>query len=488
MGAKDEGAGMSRTARVPAPFVAAFLGMGFSVAFQQLFFVHTDPNPVLLGNQATLPYHVASVCAFVACALASRRKGFTLAGRPGAPLAAACCCAAGVLAVLVSGAGLPARPGAALFALGSVVVACSNAVLLLAWFELIARMSMDYALLYYVSATLAGSLVRYLAGLLLPAGGVRSLLVVLPLCSAACLIACSRRVDTLPYAHGEAVEPRWDVPWRPVALLFVFCWAAKLTLNVVSPDLREGNSIGNTAAYLAIFLIVVLGFHRFSLQVIRLSSLPLLTAGVLCAMLGPSLTAAGVVLTSLARGVFLIYAVAMLCDVCYRRGVNPVWVFGLVLACSSLGLLAANLTSMALTARLADPLFAQEALAAVVVVSTVAFLTLSSDRDEEDAWGLDRRRLRLRGAPAGGFGPPAASTPAELDALLAQRCGKAARVYGLTRREEEVLRLRLGGASLKQVEDELVLSHNTVKSHVRHIYAKLGAASLEEARAKVEAL
>ena len=45
--------------------------------------------------------------------------------------------------------------------------------------------------------------------------------------------------------------------------------------------------------------------------------------------------------------------------------------------------------------------------------------------------------------------------------------------------------MRLEGATLKEVEDALCIAHNTVKSHVRHIYAKLGVSSLEEAREAV---
>ena len=49
-----------------------------------------------------------------------------------------------------------------------------------------------------------------------------------------------------------------------------------------------------------------------------------------------------------------------------------------------------------------------------------------------------------------------------------------------------MLLLRLKGASLKEFEEALCIALNTVKSHVRHIYAKLGATNLEEAREAVE--
>lgn len=53
-------------------------------------------------------------------------------------------------------------------------------------------------------------------------------------------------------------------------------------------------------------------------------------------------------------------------------------------------------------------------------------------------------------------------------------CATVARAYDLTRREEDVLKLLVEGSSMASVAQELVVSANTVKSHVRHIYRKMG--------------
>jgi LuxR family maltose regulon positive regulatory protein len=44
----------------------------------------------------------------------------------------------------------------------------------------------------------------------------------------------------------------------------------------------------------------------------------------------------------------------------------------------------------------------------------------------------------------------------------------------LTERELEVLRLIVAGLSNPQIAQELVIAVSTVKSHVNHIYGKLG--------------
>jgi DNA-binding CsgD family transcriptional regulator len=51
----------------------------------------------------------------------------------------------------------------------------------------------------------------------------------------------------------------------------------------------------------------------------------------------------------------------------------------------------------------------------------------------------------------------------------------------LTAREREILELIAGGASNKEIADSLVIAVGTVKTHVKHILAKLGAANRSQA-------
>lgn len=56
--------------------------------------------------------------------------------------------------------------------------------------------------------------------------------------------------------------------------------------------------------------------------------------------------------------------------------------------------------------------------------------------------------------------------------------------YHLSTREKEVLGCIVNGMSYKMVAGKLVISYETVRSHVKKIYEKLGVASLTEAVAK----
>jgi LuxR family maltose regulon positive regulatory protein len=69
----------------------------------------------------------------------------------------------------------------------------------------------------------------------------------------------------------------------------------------------------------------------------------------------------------------------------------------------------------------------------------------------------------------------------QLEKRLATRSPPQPSAEALTDREEEVLRLLRGTLSLREIGQELYLSSNTVKTHVRAIYRKLGVSSRREA-------
>lgn len=50
---------------------------------------------------------------------------------------------------------------------------------------------------------------------------------------------------------------------------------------------------------------------------------------------------------------------------------------------------------------------------------------------------------------------------------------KADSDYGLSEREKEILKLLVEGLSKRQISEKIFLSHHTIDSHIRNIYAKL---------------
>jgi LuxR family maltose regulon positive regulatory protein len=100
----------------------------------------------------------------------------------------------------------------------------------------------------------------------------------------------------------------------------------------------------------------------------------------------------------------------------------------------------------------------------------------------------------LRAAARDGREPTGGVSPASLDTLLAafpdqepgsQRTGL---VEPLTEREQEVLRLLAAGRSNAEMAAELFVEQSTVKTHLIHLYRKLGAHSRTQTVARAHAL
>ena len=63
---------------------------------------------------------------------------------------------------------------------------------------------------------------------------------------------------------------------------------------------------------------------------------------------------------------------------------------------------------------------------------------------------------------------------------LDERCARAAERAGLTPRERDVLALLARGNNAQRIQDDLSISHNTVKFHARNVYRKLGVHNQQE--------
>ena len=69
---------------------------------------------------------------------------------------------------------------------------------------------------------------------------------------------------------------------------------------------------------------------------------------------------------------------------------------------------------------------------------------------------------------------------AETDASWENRVADLARGHGLTPRETEIMELLARGRNGHYIADELSISYNTVKTHVSHVYDKLGVHSQQD--------
>lgn len=75
---------------------------------------------------------------------------------------------------------------------------------------------------------------------------------------------------------------------------------------------------------------------------------------------------------------------------------------------------------------------------------------------------------------------PEAGTAAPAPDQLDENCAHLSDEFGLTAREREVFVLLAHGRNGRYIMDHLIISRNTAKSHIKHIYSKLGVHSHRE--------
>ncbi len=150
---------------------------------------------------------------------------------------------------------------------------------------------------------------------------------------------------------------------------------------------------------------------------------------------------------------------------------NPIgslWVFGIGYVFQAVGLaVGSEIGHLALTAS-TSAVHAANIVNALVMVGFVGYLLVGLR-------GFSFSRSFAEIVPA-----VAPEKTVDASKLVAQACETAAKTFDLTEREAEVMRLLALGRSGPEIQDELSISRNTAKTHVRHVYRKMGVHSQQE--------
>ena len=153
---------------------------------------------------------------------------------------------------------------------------------------------------------------------------------------------------------------------------------------------------------------------------------------------------------------------AMLADAAHHSTASPLVIFASGWLAYSLPL-ALGETAGVLLGQLESPAIAVAMLAYVVTVTVVLALNDSAFSQRRIFADLD----------------VAAPVPAVFESLDAG-CERLGAECGLTVREVEVLQMLVKGRSKSYIAETLFISENTVRSHSKHIYQKLGVHSKQE--------
>lgn len=116
-----------------------------------------------------------------------------------------------------------------------------------------------------------------------------------------------------------------------------------------------------------------------------------------------------------------------------------------------------------------------------VVETTVILVVVALVMNRSWLSSLARGRGRGRQVAEGALDDEAAGdTASRLTQSIVERCQEVAAAYALSPRETEVFTLLAQGRTCSFVQDELVLAESTVKTHMSHIYGKLGVGGRQE--------
>ena len=394
-------------------------------------------------------------------------------------------CALGTLA-LPFACDMPGVPSALIGAL-SVITAVGGAILFLLWAEAYVQLGSTRCLLFGALSCIAAGAVALVA----------SNMAYTPSCVAVALMPLASGVlaaVSLSRLPGERVwrpggraqadaEPgpagpapvAYPVPWKLVLLMALAGFASGFAGSL----LVEMDGIGAVHRVMATalfgFALLVAFIARSGNVDVRLLAWVTLPVGVVSFALIPILSQqAGMLVSFLVKFsyvAFALFVLLMLANVCHRYDIPSARVFAAGRASSEAAMFAGILLRRSM--RSTGVLDASEMLWLVALIGLVAIvgcvLIWHSERSVNSDWGVS--------------GVDAASglqvkTSRE---LLLERVESVAASHGLTPREKEILSLIAQGGEAPAIEGELFLSHNTLKTHLRHIYAKLGVHTRAEA-------
>ena len=375
-------------------------------------------------------------------------------------LVAVCCAGTALTGLLLVPSGAPI--GVVITA--SVVTALGGAILFCLWAEVYSQMGSTQIVVYGAGSCLVAFGLYVLVSTMMHPYAVFAT-ALLPMGSFAC-VASSFVLVPREAAKSEAA--RYSVPWKIVVIMALAGLASGLAGSVLlNPDGQGAvHRIWATGVAGAVILgLALLRPEKFDARFLAQACVPLALAA--CVLMPAAWSNAGFAvsfLVKLAYVWFTIFAIMLLANLAFRFGVPTLRMFAIARACSEGAIfLGVTMRGVLQSSGLSqDGTVLLISACAGVVAVCVCVLLWRSERAVNADWGAAGIEVASGERVMG---------PRE---RLIVRCEQLAQMHALTARETEVLTLIAQRKTRSEIEQELFLSQNTVKTHVRHIYAKLG--------------
>ena len=325
------------------------------------------------------------------------------------------------------------------------------------------------SILYMASGLLLGTIIGWLLrDLSLLKLGICMTLT--PLLAALCLWRSYATLSEAERSFGTG--SRFSFPWLPL-IPIALCAALKRMLMALAPltlTPEQTSDIGVVAAA----LIVLVGLMRFGgdLNLRSLWKIGITALGISVVLfIGAAVWKNGILGSGAAAtstvSYYLLFMLmtAILANMSYRYGICALWLFSIEHASR---FFAGNITSLGVEglrdSGSVDILLLDGIFVVAAVASLIAMTYLFRRYSPDSLWGLVIRDEETL-------------SPND---RLQSICSTLAEEYDLTPREEEVLYMRLQGKRPTMIARELFVEVSTVRSHIKHIYAKLNVHSQKE--------
>lgn len=461
-----------------------------------LYFALGDP----IGDNAVFASHVAqdsyiamlaaSVAVFVVFAILARRLMPSVWSVKSTVIAAALGAFGNIVILLAASAGFAVPTVAA-----AILSGLAMAVLNISWGRICIAQGPTKAMAHISGAWALGLVINVLTENLVPlAEGV--FITLLPLLSCALYMADARLQHTAPYridpVEGtlERLRPSktylLGIDMRFPLFILVFCIAFGLMVSfeIFTPTEGAATSVidivGLRGIVSLLFFIASLTALARHMEFLFNTCLTFMVFGVIAMTVGlytndvQGLTR---IFIPIGYAGFDILVWTLISFYGKATSTPPLRIIGVAMGAEQAGILLGQLIGLALggSANAANNVVLMS-LSYLLLIAVMGLARLGTA-----LWR--RQRTRATDEPledAEGEAPPAC--PADDDYL-----DRFANAYDLTRRERDIFALFAEGRSAPYIAEMLVLSENTVKTHLRHIYTKCNLHNRQELLDAIEA-
>lgn len=382
---------------------------------------------------------------------------------------------------LVAGAAL----GIALTVVAVALIGASEAALMLLWLRFYSETSENYSGQSLGASAVIAALTCFFTYHLTYEVSV-VVLVALPGVSGALLITMTRDIPLRKNDTAGSGIPDWDAARRPYLRVTAQLMAMSLFFGVVQGCYSPADTLLPMAEPLAILGAALAGLVIFALYgrskllpnlapVLNASSLLFLGGMMLLPFQGGLLSQLAAFLIMTGFIFYFVLALIFIIDLVRTFDLNLTVVLGanqaLEYAMFAVGIVAGNLLWSAFGDEVLLPFIVSYAAIFALVAMTLLFAT------ERPPWQADYYKPNLADEGAASCAEASAAEPyvEEVDvlAIVGQRSC-------LTPREMEVFALLSKGRNAEFIQNALVISNHTAKTHIYNIYRKMGIHSLQE--------